>query len=123
MTQDSANRYLSKWLDIGRKNPWIREADDPPFNTRSFHECKDDAELLAKFRHGNWCLGQAFHIGDLCFINQVDGGDEWLTIKQDRAFESISFGRIIERGGEPAGQEILDRIRAATIEKCRSLEY
>ena len=73
--------------------------------------------------HGNWCLGQAFHVGDLCFIQQVGGGDEWLTIKEGTAFESISFGRIIERGGEAAAQEVLDRIRAAAVEKCRSLGY
>lgn len=124
MTEESpTTRYLSKWLDIGKKNPWIREACDPPFNTRSFHQCKDDAELLTKFEHGNWCLGQAFHLGDLCFIQQVDGGDEWLTIKQDVPFESISFGKIIARGGFEAAQVVLDRIHAATVEKCRSLDY
>lgn len=117
------SRFMSKWLDIGKKNEWICEAYDPPFNTKSFHQCKDDAELIDKFKHGNWSLGQAFHIGDLCFIQQVDGGDEWLTIKEDQAFESISFGRIIERGGREAAQEIIDRIRKAKIEKCRSLDY
>jgi len=123
LREERPNRYLSRWLDIGKKNAWIREADDPPFNTRSFHECKDDAELLDKFTNGNWCLGQAFHVGDLCFIQQVDGGDEWLTIKQDVPFESISFGAIIRREGREAAQAILDRIRSATIERCRSLDY
>lgn len=115
--------FKSTWIDIGRKNPWIRAASDPVFNSQSFHECASDDELLDKFAHGNWSLGQAFHIGDLCFINQVDGGDEWLTIKQNQAFESISFGTIIARSGRPAAQEILDQIRAATIEQCRSLNY
>jgi hypothetical protein len=119
----TTNPYLSKWLDIGKKNPWIREANDPPFNTQSFYECADDAELLAKFEHGNWTLGQAFHIGDLCFINQIDGGDEWLTIKQDTPFESISFRHIIVKDGIQAAQKILDDIRAASVEQCRKLEY
>ena len=122
MTEGSPTRYLSKWLDIGKQNPWIREACDPPFNTRSFHECKDDAELLAKFKHGNWCLGQAFHIGDLCFIQQVDGGDEYLAIKGGHVVDSIGFGRIIERSGEQAVQEVLGRLRAARVERCQSLD-
>lgn len=123
MTDESPNRHLSKWLDLGKKNPWIREANDPPFNSQSFHECKDDAELLDKFACGNWCLGQAFYVGDLCFINQIDGGDEWLTIKKDVPFESISFRLIIQRDGREAAQAIIDRIREATIERCRSLDY
>jgi hypothetical protein len=59
----------------------------------------------------------------LCFIQQVDGGDEYLTIKQDQPFESISFGRIISRAGREAAQELLDRLKAAPIEKCKSLDY
>jgi hypothetical protein len=117
------NRCMSKWLDIGKKNEWIQEAYDPPFNTKSFHECKDYAELIDKFAHGNWSLGLAFHFGDLCFIQKIDGGGEWLTIKQDRPFESISFDRIIERAGRETARKIIDRIRAVTIENCRSLDY
>jgi hypothetical protein len=29
----------------------------------------------------DWPFGTAFYYRDLRFINQVDGGDEWLTIK------------------------------------------
>lgn len=114
--------WIPTWLKIGRANEWIAEAWDPPFNTKSFYECKDDAELLDKLSHGNWSLGQAFHLGDLCFIQQIDGGDEYLTIKRDTPFESISFGRIINRSREE-GQELLNRLKAAPIEKCRSLDY
>lgn len=121
--ETQTKRWLVDWLQRGKKNLWIREAEDPPFTTSSFHECKTDGELLEKFKHGNWCLGQAFHIGDLCFINQVNGGDEWLTIKGNTPFESISFGHIIERDGIEAAQKVIDDIRAATIEQCKKLEY
>src|SRR5437588_5925009 len=106
----------SKRLKLGKTNPWIRLAKDPPFNTQSFYECKDDDDLLDKFAHGNWCLGQAFYLGELCFIQQVDSGDEWLTLKQGEAFESISFGRIIKAQGREAAQSLLDRLRAASVE-------
>jgi hypothetical protein len=118
-----AASWIPTWLKIGRESPWIREATDPPFDTRSFHPCVSDEELLEKFTHGNWSLGQAFFRGDLCFVQQVDGGDEWLAIKQGVPFESISFGRIIAAEGRPAAQEIIDRIRAVPVEKCKALEY
>lgn len=118
-----AASWIPTWLRIGKRNPWVREASDPPFNMQSFHGCPSDDELLDKFAHGNWCLGQAFYRGDLCFIQQVDGGDEWLTIKQDAPFESISFGRIIETQGRQAAQALLDRLRAASVDRCRGLEY
>jgi hypothetical protein len=116
-------RLIFDWSKIGKGNQWIRQANDPPFNTQSFTEVQSDAELLEKFKHGNWSLGQAFHIGDLCFIQQQNGGDEWLTIKGNTAFESISFGHIIESKGEQAAQEILDGIRAASVEECKKLNY
>jgi hypothetical protein len=118
-----AASWIPTWIKLGKQNPWIREASDPPFNTRSFHACVSDDELLDKFRQRNWCAGQAFYRGNVCFINQSNGGGEWLTIKQDTPFESISFGRIIATQGREAAQAILDRIRAATIEQCRELTY
>ncbi len=118
-----AASWIPTWLKLGKENPWIRSAGDPPFTTQSFHACVSDDELLDKFAHGNWCLGQAFYRGDVCFINQSNGGDEWLTIKQGTPFESISFGRIVRDQGRPAAQAILDRIRAAPVEKCRELDY
>jgi hypothetical protein len=82
-------------------------------------------ELQGRIGHGNWTLGQAFHLADLCFINQVDGGDEWLTIRSDItgkpfAFESITFGPMIARG---EFAEFIGRLNAATDEQCRTLAY
>lgn len=82
-TQD----FIKEWINIRRVNPWIKYAYDPPFSENSFCECSSIAELEERIGHGNWCLGTAFFYGNLCFINQVDGGDEWLTIKGDYAFD------------------------------------
>ena len=99
---------IQTWIKIGKKNPWIRQvgsgnpedscAFEKPFGKSYFYECKTLDELKEKFAHGNWCLGQAFYFQNLCFINQIDGGDEWLTIKDDWAFESISWMVVIKYG-------------------------
>lgn len=114
---------ILKWLTIGKKNAWISEADDPPFSTQSFHECKTDAELLEKLASANWTNGQAFFVGNLCFIEQGDSNDEWLAIKDGVPFDSISFAHIIKDEGMQAAQRIIDDIRAATVEQCKRLEY
>ena len=115
--------YLSRWLELGRANRWISRAVDPPFTETSFAECRTVDELLDRFEHGNWALGVAFYLGDLCFIQQVGGGDEWLTIKQGLAFESISFGGIIRRDGRVAAQQLIEDLQLATLAQCKALEY
>jgi hypothetical protein len=65
-------------------------------------------------------LGQAFFLGDLCFIQQVGGGDEWLVIKENVAFESVSAGTMIEQG---TFDDFLARIAAASLYACAKLIY
>lgn len=116
---------IQTFLAIGRQNPWIREAWDPPFNERSFHVCKDVDELAEMILRGNWSLGQAFVLGDICFVNQVDGGDEWLTIKGSTAFESITM-RTPRETTEQAAERLrqtVERIQRATEEQCKRLQY
>jgi hypothetical protein len=111
--QARTQNWIPTWLKLGKQNPWIREANDPPFTTKSFHVCVHDDELLDKFAHGNWSLGQAFVRDDLCFINQVDGGDEWLAIRRDRSFESISWGAVLANRGREGAKELLDQLKSA----------
>jgi hypothetical protein len=112
------------WLLIGCKNHWIRHAYDPPFTERSFRECATEDELIAQLRHGNWCLGQAFYLRNLCFIQQVEGGDEWLVIRGDVPFESISAEHVLSReGGEEKFRGYLEQFFKATDEQLRSLNY
>lgn len=113
-------KFIDTWLKIGKKNYWIKEANDPPFTKDMFTACKTVAELQKKIQQGNWCLGQAFYYKNICFINQVNGGDEWLTIKENVKFENITFDGIIKRGEFPA---IIKRIEKATLEQCKKLAY
>ncbi|OME78578.1 hypothetical protein BK120_22835 [Paenibacillus sp. FSL A5-0031] len=79
------------WLFLGYSNPWINQADDPFFNSMSFHLCNTVEELIGNIQKVRWNLGKSFVYKNLAFINQVDGGDEWLTIKDYCAIDSISF--------------------------------
>lgn len=111
--------YLKTWLMFGNKNIWINKAWDPAFSEKSFIECKSIAKLADKILHGNWCLGQAFWYKDICLINQIDGGDEWLVIKQNRAFESFTCDLM----GREKFINSIKSIRKATVEQCVSLNY
>ena len=113
------------WMAIGEKNPWISRAVDPPFNELSFHTCQGFRELAEKLLHGSWCLGQAFALENFCFINQVGGGDEWLAIRGDVSFESITMQAFQETREEAEARlaETIERIRRATDEQLRRLEY
>ena len=53
-------------------------------------------------------------------IQQVDGGDEWLTIRHGMAFESITFGPCIEDG---TFASLVRRLLAASKEQCEMLRY
>ena len=111
------------WYKLGMSNFWIREADDPEFSKDMLYECKTLDELIEKFEHGNWCLGQGFYYKDICFINQIDGGCEWLTIKDDIAFESMSCGLMLRREGRGYFIELIERIEKAEKEDLLRYNY
>lgn len=111
---------LTIWEQIGNNNTWIKKACDPSFNRQSFCKCNTLEELEARIQQGNWCLGQAFYYQNLCFINQINGGDEWLTIKDDYDFESFTFEHIIKRG---TFQYYMQDMLTATKEECIQLRY
>jgi hypothetical protein len=111
---------IATWLVLGEQDRWIRQACDPPFTRQSFVECADAAELKRRLSHGNWCVGSAFFLSDLCFIEQQAGAGEWLVIKQNVPFESASCGDMIDAGTFDA---FLVDIQAATIEQCAALTY
>jgi len=113
-------QYVEKWLEIGNKNPGIKKAWDPAFTRKSFCFCYNLEELKRNFIHGNWILGQAFCFDSLCFIQQVNGGDEWLTIKEDVAFESMTMHLIIKSG---EFEKLINDLLTASLEDCRNLNY
>jgi hypothetical protein len=108
------------WYQLGQSNPWIKTADDPPFTPDSFVGCYSTGELAERLGHGNWCIGTAFYYRDLCFINQVEGGDEWLTIRHGIAFESMTLNPSIEDG---TFESLVRRLLIATKEQCEQLKY
>jgi hypothetical protein len=115
--------WIPTWIKLGKTSPHIRLASDPPFNTRSFHECKDDGELLDKLAQDTWPAGQVLYRDDLCFIQEVDGGDEWLAIKQDKPIRTVLFGWIIKDRGRQAAQNVLDQLRAVRVDRSREVSY
>jgi hypothetical protein len=94
----------------------------------SFYGCQSLDELEERLGFCMWALGTAFYYRELCFINQVDGGDEWLTIRAFReggkvdslAFESITFSSYIEEG---RFKDLIERLLKANKEDCRRLTY
>lgn len=109
-----------QWYQLGIDNPWIKEASDPPFTRNSFVGCFSVKELEEQLGFGNWSLGTAFYYRDLCFINQINGGDEWLTIRHGIAFESITFRSYVENGEFAS---LITRLLTASKEQCQRLEY
>ncbi|MDR0530885.1 MAG: DUF4314 domain-containing protein [Oscillospiraceae bacterium] len=71
----------------------------------TFEEIDDPETLAEHFEHGNWDIRTGFLYGGLAFVQQVNGGDEWLALRQSQpgqweSFESISFGHILLSAGE-----------------------
>jgi hypothetical protein len=115
--------WLDTWEKIGLANLWIKEAYDPPFNKDMIVECKTLDYLIQMFEHGNWSLGTGFYYKDLCFINQDDGGDEYLTIRRGVSFESISCRSILQRRGTEYFKRMVNAYLAATDEQLNCLDY
>lgn len=117
---DEHATLIAEWLRIGKENPAIAAATDPPFTTDSFQECFTVEELEERITAASWGVGSAFFHLDLCFIQQVEGGDEWLTIRHGVAFESITALPLIERGEFAS---LVRRLLAASKEQCQKLKY
>lgn len=109
-----------QWYQLGLENPWITSADDPPFTRNSFVGCYSIDELDERIGHGNWAIGTAFYYRDLCFINQIEGGDEWLTIRHGIAFESMTLEPHIEEG---RFARLIRRLLTASKAQCQALTY
>lgn len=112
------------WLKVGGEE-FEPEGHCPESDYPYCLERYDDREMLKKFfLHGNWAIRAAVMHGDLIFVNQVNGGDEWWTLKvvgDDLVpFESLSCRRMIERG---TFDKELDGMLTSSVEKCVALDY
>ena len=117
------------WLSIAQQNPWIRQrgsgdandmcAFEDSLTEQDFFQCGTIEELYNFLTQGNWILGQPFYFQNLCFINQINAGDEWLVIRDGVAFESLTAEAM-------EYEEFTDWIECvfnATEEDLRRLEY
>lgn len=118
--EDARSRLIREWLRIGLENPAIAAATDPPFTENSFEECFTIEKLEERITEAVWGIGMAFFHRDLCFIQQVAGGDEWLTIRHGVAFEGITALPLIERGEFAS---LVRRLLATSKEQCEELSY
>ena len=132
MNEQAKAELIQKWISIANENPWISQlgsrdpvdlcAFEDPLNPKFFKECETIDELITYLTQGNWMLGQAFYYKNLCFINQINGGDEWLTIRDDIDFNSISAIPMAKEGITYFKNHIED-ILHATPKQLRTLTY
>ena len=122
-----------------QENSWLRrggpeqEPDTPGFwyptydYSYTYYECISLEELKRCFLYGNWAIRQAFTYKNLAFINQVNAGDEWWTLKKFEdgrllAFESVTFCAVIAKA--PGYFEAyIAQLRKASYDQCRHREY
>ena len=111
------------WLKVGGFD-W---QDDPFLEEYAYEFSRTESvdRLREALGSGNWAIRQGFCYRDLAFIQQVNGGDEWWTLKRTDsgwlAFESWSFGRIVQ---EPERfSHAIECMHRATPEQCKRLEY
>lgn len=115
-----------------QENGWLRRGgydwqDDPYMEEYPYSFVRTESldDLRQFFTHGNWAIRQGALYHDLAFIQQVNGGDEWWTLKQTDdgwlAFESWSFELISD---EPDRfSRAIASMEMATPEQCKSLSY
>ena len=116
-----------------QENGWLKRGgfdwqDDPYLEDYpyEFSRASTIDDLSDFFRSGNWAIRQGVLFGDLAFVNQVNGGDEWWTLKRDFdgswvQFESMSLGRIASDRSDFIRH--IACMQIATIEECRRLDY
>jgi len=117
-----------------KENAWVKRGgvmfEDDPFAEADFGYNFKKVETIDELRgcinpDYNVAIREGCILGDLAFVNQVNGGDEWWTLKKFPdgelvAFESVTFGPMIKRD-ELDGY--IKRLQNATKEQCRKLDY
>jgi len=113
------NTWLKRWGVAFREDPFMET--DYGYN---FMRYETIDELRKFFKHGNWAIRCGAVHENLCFVQQVNGGDEWWVIKKFPygeliGFESISFSHIISNP-KPAMtfEAMVDHLLKATEERC-----
>lgn len=101
--------------------------DDPYLEEYPYEFARiEDMEVLRQtLGGGNWAIRQGFLYKDLAFIQQVNAGDEWWTLKKTDDgwldFESWSFGSVAKDFHKFA--RAITSMHIATPEECKDLDY
>lgn len=101
--------------------------DDPYLEEYPYEFARiEDMEVLRQtLGGGNWAIRQGFLYKDLAFIQQVNAGDEWWTLKKTDDgwldFESWSFGSVAKDFHKFA--RAITSMHVATPEECKDLDY
>lgn len=120
-------------IAICQQNNWLKKGgypfNDEPFleydSPYTFKKAQDLETLKLFFFHGNWSIRTGILYQDLLFVNQINDGDEWWTLKRNKAgkwipFESISFEHIIK---DNEFEGFMQNLIEATIKQCKNLTY
>ena len=113
------NAWVKRWGVAFREDPFMET--DYSYNFMRY-ETLD--ELRKFFKHGNWAIRYGAVYENLCFVQQVNGGDEWWVIKKFPdgeliGFESISFAYTISNPKPHMTFEaMVDYLLKATKEQC-----
>ncbi|MFI3254565.1 MAG: DUF3846 domain-containing protein [Eubacteriales bacterium] len=106
-----------------QSNHWLSDwAEYPAYDyDYGFREVESLEELKEVFLEGNWSIRSGVIFGDLAFVQQVNGGDEWLTMKQEegryKVFESISFQVTFQNRGEQGFMDYLKKLQGETVDQ------
>jgi len=110
-------------INACNKNLWLKDTSEYPLcdYPYSFKEVDTAEELKRIFEHANWAIRNGYVYKDLAFVQQVNGGDEWLALKKEdgqwKDFESISFYAILQQDGEQEFYNYLGRLETQSIEE------
>lgn len=97
-----SKRENASLINACLENAWLSDED---FDLSDYHfdfiKCHRKLDLMNYMSQGNWALRQGFVYNDIAFVQQVNGGDEYLTLikKNDEkwiAFDSVSVEKSIE---------------------------
>lgn len=102
-------------MESCEQNDWLMNYNEYPAHDYpyTFEEIEDAATLAQRFRYGNWSIRTGFLYGGLAFVQQVNGGDEWLALRQDKtgeweSFDSISMEYILHNQEVAAFESYVD---------------
>lgn len=114
------NGWLKRGGYLWQDDPWLEEY---PYEFSRVPTIKDLADFFAS---GNWAVRQGVLFGDLAFIQQVNGGDEWWTLKKCPdgswlGFESYTMSFILPDMSRFT--QAIASMQLATPEECKHLEY